>query len=218
MRSEPSRLWTTNADRIPLEQAQAPHQTETLLPVHDHGKANAARPVVQCRARARHLAFRGTRRSTDSLGDDDGAAALTRRTHTRHGRPRQSQDRPGSTDRNMDKVGDRDARRRLGGARRAVGLGGDRRLSSVRSASAYVDRRRPRPDARASTACSTYPDPFSWTSTAPQLVGVCCRSGRQRSGRIGLPRSMLLSGQTGSSETRSVVDTSSKGHRSGPDP
>ena len=41
MRSEPSRLWTTNADRIPLEQAQAPHQAETLLPVHDHGTANA---------------------------------------------------------------------------------------------------------------------------------------------------------------------------------
>ena len=40
-RSEPSRLWTTNADRIPLEQAQAPHQAETLLPVHDHGTANA---------------------------------------------------------------------------------------------------------------------------------------------------------------------------------
>ena len=40
-RSEPSRLWTTNADRIPLEQAQAPHEAETLLPVHDHGTANA---------------------------------------------------------------------------------------------------------------------------------------------------------------------------------
>jgi predicted RNA methylase len=40
-RSEPGRLWTTNADGIPLEQAQAPHQAETLLPVHDHGTANA---------------------------------------------------------------------------------------------------------------------------------------------------------------------------------
>jgi protein arginine N-methyltransferase 1 len=40
-RSEPGRLWTTNADRIPLEQAQAPHQAETLLAVHDHGTANA---------------------------------------------------------------------------------------------------------------------------------------------------------------------------------
>ena len=41
MRSEPRRLWTTNADRIPLEQAQAPHEAEILLPVHDHGTANA---------------------------------------------------------------------------------------------------------------------------------------------------------------------------------
>ena len=41
VRSEPRQLWTTNADRIPLEQAQAPHQAETLLPVHDHGTANA---------------------------------------------------------------------------------------------------------------------------------------------------------------------------------
>ena len=40
-RSEPSRLWTTNTDRIPLEQAQAPHQAETLLAVRDHGTANA---------------------------------------------------------------------------------------------------------------------------------------------------------------------------------
>jgi Arginine methyltransferase oligomerization subdomain len=40
-RSEPGRLWTTNADRIPLEQAQAPHEAEMLLPIHDHGTANA---------------------------------------------------------------------------------------------------------------------------------------------------------------------------------
>ena len=40
-RSEPRQLWTTNANRIPLEQAQAPHEAETQLPVHDHGTANA---------------------------------------------------------------------------------------------------------------------------------------------------------------------------------
>ena len=40
-RSEPSRLWTTEAEVIPLEQAQAPHDAETVLPVHDHGTANA---------------------------------------------------------------------------------------------------------------------------------------------------------------------------------
>ena len=40
-RSEPARLWTTDADLIPLEQAQAPHEAETLLHVRDHGTANA---------------------------------------------------------------------------------------------------------------------------------------------------------------------------------
>ena len=40
-RSEPSRLWTTNVDLIPLEQAQAPHHAEALLPVSDYGTANA---------------------------------------------------------------------------------------------------------------------------------------------------------------------------------
>ncbi len=41
MRSAPSRLWTTDVDLIPLEQAQAAHEAEILLPAHDHGKANA---------------------------------------------------------------------------------------------------------------------------------------------------------------------------------
>ena len=40
-RSEPARLWTTDADTISLEQAQAPHEAETLLQVHQHGTANA---------------------------------------------------------------------------------------------------------------------------------------------------------------------------------
>lgn len=40
MRSEPSRLWTTDADLIPLEQALAPHEAKTLLPVREHGMAN----------------------------------------------------------------------------------------------------------------------------------------------------------------------------------
>ena len=41
MRSEPGRLWTTDADMIPLEQARGPHEAETLLRVGDHGTANA---------------------------------------------------------------------------------------------------------------------------------------------------------------------------------
>jgi SAM-dependent methyltransferase len=40
-RSEPARLWTTDALLVPLEQAQAPCQAETLLPVRGHGTANA---------------------------------------------------------------------------------------------------------------------------------------------------------------------------------
>jgi len=40
-RSEPGRLWTTDADLISLEQAQEPHEAETLLRVRDHGMANA---------------------------------------------------------------------------------------------------------------------------------------------------------------------------------
>ena len=40
-RSEPGRLWTTDAELVSLEQAQAPHEAEVLLPVHDHGTANA---------------------------------------------------------------------------------------------------------------------------------------------------------------------------------
>ncbi|HJW35678.1 MAG TPA: hypothetical protein VJ769_03510, partial [Actinomycetes bacterium] len=40
-RSEPGRLWTTDADLISLEQAQAPHEAETLLQVRDHRTANA---------------------------------------------------------------------------------------------------------------------------------------------------------------------------------
>ncbi|HET9649070.1 MAG TPA: 50S ribosomal protein L11 methyltransferase, partial [Microlunatus sp.] len=41
MRSEPNRLWTTDANLIPLEQTLAPHEAETLLPVREHGTANA---------------------------------------------------------------------------------------------------------------------------------------------------------------------------------
>src|SRR5271165_6259930 len=40
-RSDASRLWTTQAGLIPLQQAQAPHQAETVLAVRDHGTANA---------------------------------------------------------------------------------------------------------------------------------------------------------------------------------
>ena len=56
-RSEPRRLWTTNADRIPLEQAQAPHQAETSCqsttterPTRSHcGSAPSSRPASRSR-------------------------------------------------------------------------------------------------------------------------------------------------------------------------
>lgn len=40
-RSEPSRLWTTDTEAIPLEEAQGPQEAETLLHIRDHGTANA---------------------------------------------------------------------------------------------------------------------------------------------------------------------------------
>ncbi len=40
-RSEPGRLWTTDAGRISLEEARAPHEAETALRVRDAGTANA---------------------------------------------------------------------------------------------------------------------------------------------------------------------------------
>jgi type I protein arginine methyltransferase len=40
-RSEPGRLWTTDADLITLKQAEAPHELETQLAVREHGAANA---------------------------------------------------------------------------------------------------------------------------------------------------------------------------------
>ena len=131
-RSEPGRLWTTNAKRIPLEQGAGASPSRDAVASPPPRNGQRARPLVQRRARARHLALRGTRRPTNALGDDDGAAALTRRPQPRRSHPRQSQDRPGSTGRDMDKLGHRVAGHRLGGARRAVSLGGNRRLTNLR--------------------------------------------------------------------------------------
>jgi SAM-dependent methyltransferase len=41
LRSEPGRLWTTDTSGLSLEQAEAPHEAETLLRVRDPGTANA---------------------------------------------------------------------------------------------------------------------------------------------------------------------------------
>jgi hypothetical protein len=40
-RSEASQLWTTDPGLIPLQRAQAPHEADMVLPVRDHGTANA---------------------------------------------------------------------------------------------------------------------------------------------------------------------------------
>ena len=40
-RSDAARLWTTDTALVPLAQAQAPHQAETVLPVRARGTANA---------------------------------------------------------------------------------------------------------------------------------------------------------------------------------
>src|SRR4249919_666030 len=40
-RSEPGLLWRTDTERISLEDAEAPHQAETLLRIREHGTANA---------------------------------------------------------------------------------------------------------------------------------------------------------------------------------
>jgi hypothetical protein len=42
-RSEASWLWTTDAGLIPLDQAQAPHEAETVLRVRSHGTATRSR-------------------------------------------------------------------------------------------------------------------------------------------------------------------------------
>ena len=80
-RSEPGLLWTTDANRVSLEEAEAPHQAETLLRVRDHGHGQCTRPLVQHRPRARYLTLDRARRSANPLGDDDGPAALAHRAH-----------------------------------------------------------------------------------------------------------------------------------------
>jgi len=40
-RSEPSALWTTDANLVTFDEAQAPHEAEVVLQVNEHGWANA---------------------------------------------------------------------------------------------------------------------------------------------------------------------------------
>ena len=129
MRSNAGRLWTTETGLITLEQAEAPHEAAMLLPVQEFGAANAARPLVHRRPRPEYHAVRGPRRPAHSLGNDDCPAELARAAHAGNGCSSQGENRAGSADRDMDELGSCSAGLRLGGARRAGHLGGDRRLS-----------------------------------------------------------------------------------------
>ena len=40
LRSQPGQLWTTDEHQITLDQARAPHEAETLMPVRHRGTAN----------------------------------------------------------------------------------------------------------------------------------------------------------------------------------
>jgi predicted RNA methylase len=131
-RSAASQLWTTNAGRIPLVQAQAPHEAEAVLPVRDHGTANALALWFSAEL-APGISL--------SVGPGDPPTHWGMTT-ARYARPWSSHPacpsapesgppwagRPGH-----GPAGHRAARRRLGGARRAGGLGGDRRLSNLSS-------------------------------------------------------------------------------------
>jgi hypothetical protein len=132
-RSEPGRLWATDAELVPLEQAQAPHEAETLLAVREHGTANALALWFSAELVPGISLSVGPGDAPTHWGDDDGPAALPCAAHARHGRPRQSQDRPGPAGRDMDELGRRAARRGLGGARRAGRLAGDRRLNNPKN-------------------------------------------------------------------------------------
>ena len=127
-RSEPGRLWTTDARLIPLEQAQAPHEAETLLQVHDAGTANAL---------ALWFSAELAPGVSLSVGPGDppthwGMTTAPLRSPVEltpgmvvRARVRTAPARPVGT---WTRWADRDAGRRLGGARRTVGLGRDRRL------------------------------------------------------------------------------------------
>ena len=133
LRSEPGRLWTTDADLISLEQAQAPHEAEMLLPVHDHGTANALALWFSAELAPGISLSVGPGDPPTHWGMTTAPLRSPVDAHARHGRPRQGQDRPGPARRDVDELGHRAAGRRLGGARRAGDLGGDRRLRLGRS-------------------------------------------------------------------------------------
>ena len=130
LRSEAGRLWTTDSALIPLERARAPHRAETLLPVRDHGTANALALWFRAELAPGVLLSIGPGDPPTHWGMTTAPLRSPVQLSAGHGGPGPGEDRPGSADGDLDQLGHRPARRRLGGARRAVGMGGDRRLSS----------------------------------------------------------------------------------------
>ena len=131
-RSQPGRLWTTDAELVTLEQAAAPHEAETQLRVQERGTANALALWFSAELVPGDLALGGTRRSANPLGNDDRPTELARRARARDDRERQSQDGAGQSGGDMDKLGDRPSRQSLGRARRTGDLGGDHGLGVSR--------------------------------------------------------------------------------------
>ena len=178
-RSEASRLWTTDANLIPVQRAQAPHEAETVLPVRDHGTANALALWFSAQL-APGISL--------SVGPGDPpthwgmtTAPLRSPVELTPGMSVRArvQDRPSPAGRDMDELGHRAARRRLGGARRAGDLGGDRRLSNL---SSPADSRRRK---RVVGALSWLPFPWGPAATrgclsrraVPSLPGARARVG-----------------------------------------
>ena len=124
-RSEPSRLWTTQAAAIPLEQTQAPHEAETVLLVHDHGSANALALWFSAELTAGISLSVGPGDPPTHWGMTTAPLSSPRGAHAGYRCSGQSQKHPGPAGRDLDELGRRATRRRLGGARRAGDLAGD---------------------------------------------------------------------------------------------
>jgi hypothetical protein len=170
---------------IPLQQAQAPHQAETVLPIRDHGTANALALWFSAEL-APGISL--------SVGPGDppthwGMTTAPLRSLVEltpgmsvHTRVRTA---PSPAGRDMDQLGHRAARRRLGGARRAGRLAGDRRLTNPKNphgapAEARADRPSSRPilrlagvadDGRGGGEDSTQPCSHPAPVTASRRVG-----------------------------------------------
>ena len=186
-RSEARRLWTTDTGVIPLGRAQAPHEAETVLPVRERGTANALALWFSAQL-APGISL--------SVGPGDppthwGMTTAPLRSPveltpgmTVRARVRTALARPG---RDMDELGHRAARRRLGRARRAGRLGRDRRLSNPQK-----PLRTPRRRKRVVGALWWLPFP---RGPAPARSCPSCRAVPSQSGaraRVGETRSRTL--------------------------